>query len=288
MSVIAATVTNQPARWFVVLRRLVTHRTGAVGLFLVLLTIVVSVLAPVVAPYPPGALTGVPLASPSGAHWLGTDGLGRDVLSRIIWGGRVSLEAGALATLLAVIIALPIGLAAGYFRGPLDTIVMRVTDTVLAFPFIVLAIGVAAILGASLTNVAIVIGVSQIPQQVRIVRAEALALREQDYVAASVADGAGSGFILRRHLAPNVLNTVIVQASVVMPFAIITESTLSFLGLGVQPPTPSWGVMLTDAQSYAGEDPLLAVFPGAAIFIAAIAFNLLGDGLRDAIDPKSL
>lgn len=291
MSAIAGTpptTTLQPARWIVVIRHLMLHRTGTAGLFLVLVIVVGSLLAPVIAPYPPGGLTGAPLAPPSMQHLLGTDGLGRDVLSRIIWGGRVSLEAGILATMLAVLAALPIGLTAGYFRGTWDSVVMRATDTVLAFPFIVLAIGVSAILGPSLTNAALVIGISQLPQQVRIVRGEALALREQDYVAASVADGAGSAFILRRHLAPNVLNTVIVQASVIMPFAIITESMLSFLGLGVQPPTPSWGVMLTDAQSYSAQDPLLALFPGAAIFVAAIAFNLLGDGLRDAMDPKRL
>jgi peptide/nickel transport system permease protein len=288
VTAITGTTTLRPARWIVNIRRLLAHRTGAAGLLLVTVIVFASLLAPVLAPYAPGALTGEPLAGPSMTHWLGTDGLGRDVLSRIIWGGRISLEAGILATFLAVLVALPIGLMAGYFRGPLDSIVMRATDTVLAFPFIVLAIGVAAILGPSLTNAAIVIGISQLPQQIRIIRGEALSLREQDYVAASVADGAGGLFILRRHLAPNVLNTVIVQASVIMPFAIITESMLSFLGLGVQPPTPSWGVMLTDAQSYAGQDPLLALFPGAAIFIAAIAFNLLGDGLRDALDPKRL
>lgn len=288
MSAITGTTTLQSARWITIVRRLMGHRTGAVGLLLVMLIVLASLLAPVIAPDSPGGLTGTPLEPPSMLHWLGTDGLGRDVLSRIIWGSRASLEAGILATVLAVLVALPIGLMAGYFRGAWDTIVMRATDTVLAFPFIVLAIGVAAILGPSLTNAAMVIGVSQLPQQVRIIRGEALALREQDYIAASVADGAGSAFILRRHLAPNVLNTVIVQASVIMPFAIITESMLSFLGLGVQPPTPSWGVMLTDAQSYSGQDPLLAFFPGAAIFIAAVAFNLLGDGLRDAIDPKRL
>jgi peptide/nickel transport system permease protein len=151
----------------------------------------------------------------------------------------------------------------------------------------VLAVGLAAILGPSLTNAALAIGISQIPQMVRVMRGEALAVREEDYVAASVADGAGSATIIARHVFPNVVNTVIVQATVLMPFAIITESMLSFLGLGVQPPTPSWGVMLTAAQAYTGQAPFLAVFPGAAIFVAALGFNLLGDGLRDVLDPKT-
>jgi peptide/nickel transport system permease protein len=247
----------------------------------------VALLAPALAPFGAEQITGTPvLQGPSGAHWLGTDELGRDVLSRIIWGSRTSLQVSVLATLLSLLVALPIGLAAGYFRGAQDTVIMRLTDTGLAFPFIVLAVGLAAIFGPSMVTAALAIGISQVPILVRVIRGDALSIREEDYITASVADGARSGKIIARHVLPNVANTVIVQATILMPFAIITESMLSFLGIGVQPPTPSWGVMLTAAQAYTAQAPFLAVFPGLAIFIAALGFNLLGDGLRDALDPR--
>ena len=270
-----------------VMRRIAGHRTGRIGLALVGGVVLVALLAPVLAPFGPDEITGTPaLTGPSGAHWLGTDELGRDVASRIIWGSRTSLQVSVLATLLALLVALPLGLVAGYFRGRLDTVVMRLTDTGLAFPFIVLAVGLTAIFGPSMVNAAIAIGISQVPMLIRVVRGEALAVREEDYIAASVADGAGSARILGRHVLPNIVNTLIVQVTVLMPFAIITESMLSFLGLGVQPPTPSWGVMLTAAQAYTAQAPWLAVFPGLAIFVAALGFNLLGDGARDALDPR--
>ncbi|WP_420814416.1 ABC transporter permease [Jiangella ureilytica] len=269
------------------MRRIAGHRTGRIGLVLVGGVVLVALLAPVLAPFGPEEITGTPaLTGPSGAHWLGTDELGRDVASRIIWGSRTSLQVSVLATLLALLVALPLGLMAGYFRGRLDTVVMRLTDTGLAFPFIVLAVGLTAIFGPSMVNAAIAIGISQVPMLIRVVRGEALAVREEDYIAASVADGAGSARILGRHVLPNIVNTLIVQVTVLMPFAIITESMLSFLGLGVQPPTPSWGVMLTAAQAYTAQAPWLAVFPGLAIFVAALGFNLLGDGARDALDPR--
>jgi peptide/nickel transport system permease protein len=269
-----------------VLRRVAAHPTGRIGLLFVVGVILVALLAPVLAPFGADQITGTPLHGPSSAHWLGTDELGRDVLSRIIWGTRTSFQVSVLATLLALLVALPLGLTAGYFRGALDTVVMRLADTGLAFPFIVLAVGLAAIFGPSAVNAALAIGISQVPLLVRVIRGDALAVREEDYITASVADGASSRKIISRHVLPNVINTVIVQATVLMPFAIITESMLSFLGLGVQPPTPSWGVMLTAAQAYTAQAPFLAVFPGLAIFIAALGFNLLGDGLRDALDPR--
>lgn len=272
-----------------VLRRILKNRSGAVGLVLTVLVLLITVFAPLLAPYDPNAITpgGTGLAAPSSAHWFGTDELGRDVLSRVLYGSRSSLQASVLATLIAVAVAVPIGITAGYFRGPWDAVVMRVNDTVLAFPFIVLAVGLAAILGPSLLNAAIAIGISQVPQLLRVTRGEALALREEDFVSASLADGAGPVSVMRRHVFPNLVNTLIVQATVMLPFAIVTESMLSFLGLGVQPPAASWGVMLTTAQSYTANAPFLAVFPGLAIFVSALALNLLGDGLRDALDPKA-
>jgi peptide/nickel transport system permease protein len=268
------------------LRLVTSHRNGLFGLIIVVLVITVGLAAPLLAPYGPGEIVTSPLQSPSGQHWLGTDELGRDVLSRVIWGARTSLQVSVIATMFAMIVAIPLGLTAGYFRGPWDMVLMRLADTVLAFPFIILAVGLAAILGPSATNAAIAIAISQVPLLIRVIRSEALAVREEDYVQASRADGAGSATILTSHVFPNVANTVIVQATLLMPFAIITESILSFLGLGVQPPTPSWGVMLTAAQAYTAQAPYLAVFPGVAIFVAALGFNLLGDGLRDALDPK--
>jgi len=192
-----------------------------------------------------------------------------------------------MATLLAMLVAVPIGILGGYYRGKVDAVIARVTDVLLAFPFLIVAVGLAAILGPSLTNATIALGIGAAPALIRIARGETLALREEDYVRAAVANGASDGRIIMRHVLPNMSSTLIVQATVLIPAAIIGEAVLSFLGLGVQPPTPSWGVMLSDAQSYLSEAPRLAIFPGLAIFFCSLSFNLLGDGLRDALDPRT-
>ena len=250
--------------------------------------VLAAILAPVIAPYSPGkADFNAILAQPSRSHLLGTDELGRDMLSRILWGARASIEAGVLATLLAMSVAVPIGVVAGYYRGWADAVIARLTDVLLAFPFLIVAVGLAAILGPSLTNATIALGVASVPALIRIARGEALALREEDYVRAAVANGASDLRILAKHVVPNMLSTLIVQATVLVPAAIIGEAVLSFLGLGVQPPTPSWGVMLSDAQSYLSQAPRLAIYPGIAIFLCSLSFNLLGDGLRDALDPRT-
>jgi peptide/nickel transport system permease protein len=184
-------------------------------------------------------------------------------------------------------IAVPLGLVAGYYRGFLDTVIARTTDVLLAFPFLVLAIGLGAILGPSLTTATIALGVAAVPGLVRISRGETLALREADFVPAAIANGAGDATIIFRHILPNMTSTLLVQATVTIPGAIVGEAVLSFLGLGVQPPTPSWGTMLQEAQSYLTQAPRLAVFPGLAIVFAALAFNVLGDGLRDIFDPRT-
>jgi peptide/nickel transport system permease protein len=209
------------------------------------------------------------------------------VLSRIRWGARASIEAGVFSTLLAMAVAVPIGIVAGYYRGWIDAVIARLTDVLLAFPFLIVAVGLAAILGPSLTNATIALGIGAAPALIRVARGEALALREEDYVRAAVANGASDMRILIRHVLPNMLSTLIVQATVAIPAAIIGEAVLSFLGLGVQPPTPSWGVMLADAQSYLSQAPRLAVYPGIAIFLCSLSFNLLGDGLRDILDPRT-
>ena len=269
-------------------KRLARRPFALLGFAVAAIFILAAIFAPWVAPYSASATDfNAVLAKPSWDHLLGTDELGRDILSRIIWGARASIQAGVLATCLAMAIGVPIGLVAGYYRGWIDPVISRVTDVVLAFPFLILAVGLAAIMGPSLLNATIALGVGAAPGFVRVARGETLALREEDYVRAAIANGAGDGTIIFRHIVPNMTSTLLVQATVTIPAAIIGEAVLSFLGLGVQPPTPSWGVMLADAQSYLSQAPRLAVYPGLAIFFCALAFNLLGDGLRDAIDPRS-
>ncbi|HET7328885.1 MAG TPA: ABC transporter permease [Nocardioidaceae bacterium] len=270
-------------------RRFTARKAAVIGGALSLFFVLVAVFAPLLAPY--GAAESdfeMVLYSPSPTHPFGTDELGRDILSRVIIGARASMTAGALATLLAIVVAVPIGLVAGYYRGAVDMVIMRINDALLAFPFLVLAVGLAAILGPSLVNAALAIGLSAVPNLVRITRAEVMGLREEDYVDGAIANGANDLVILRRHILPNVVNTLLVQATVLIPAAIIAESLLSFLGLGVQPPAPSWGVMLSAAQPYIAQAPWLALYPGIAIFVATLSFNLFGDGLRDVLDPKAL
>ncbi len=270
-------------------RRFTSRKTAVVGAALSLFFVLVAVFAPLIAPYSASESDFTMLLySPSPAHPFGTDELGRDILSRVIIGARASIVAGAMATMLAMVVAVPIGLVAGYYRGAVDMVIMRVNDALLAFPFLVLAVGLAAILGPSLVNAALSIGLSAVPSLVRITRGEVMALREEDYVDGAIANGANDFVILRSHILPNIVNTLLVQATVLIPAAIIAESLLSFLGLGVQPPAPSWGVMLSAAQPYIGQAPWLAIYPGVAIFVATLSFNLLGDGLRDVLDPKAL
>ena len=272
-----------------ILRRRFLRRPAAViSLLIVVGAVLAALLARWVAPYSPDATDfDALLAGPSREHLLGTDDLGRDTLSRIIWGARASIQAGFLATVLAMVVAVPIGLIGGYYRGWLDTAIARLTDVLLAFPFLILAVGLAAILGPSLLNATLALGIAAVPPLIRIARGETLALREEDYVRAAVANGANDAVIIGRHILPNMTSTLLVQATLTIPAAIIGEAVLSFLGLGVQPPTPSWGVMLNAAQPYLNEAPGLAVYPGLAIVIVALAFNLLGDGLRDVLDPRT-
>ena len=283
-----AVVTPRARRRRRIQRRLLRRPLAVAGLVVALVFVLVAILAPVIAPYAPGKSDfSAALAGPSSKHVFGTDDLGRDVLSRVIWGARASMQAGVLATVLAMLVAVPLGLVAGYYRGWADHVISRITDVLLAFPFLILAVGLAAVLGPSLTNATLALGISAVPALVRITRGEALALREEDYVNAAVANGASDVVILGRHILPNMTGTLIVQATVTIPTAIIGEALLSFLGLGVQPPTPSWGVMLSSAQPFIDQAPRLVIFPGLAIFLATLSFNLLGDGLRDVLDPRT-
>jgi ABC-type dipeptide/oligopeptide/nickel transport system permease subunit len=284
----AAAINPRARRRRLLRKRFLRRPLAVVGLVVALTFVLAAIFAPLIAPYSAGATDfNALLASPSRHHLLGTDELGRDVFSRIIWGARASIEAGVLATLLAMAVAVPIGVIAGYYRGWVDAVIARFTDVLLAFPFLIVAVGLAAILGPSLTNATLALGIGAAPALIRIARGEALALREEDYVRAAVANGASDLRIIVRHVVPNMLSTLIVQATVAIPAAIIGEAVLSFLGLGVQPPTPSWGVMLSDAQSYLSQAPRLAVYPGLAIFFCSLSFNLLGDGLRDVLDPRT-
>jgi peptide/nickel transport system permease protein len=277
-----------PGRRGRVLRRFLRRPLAVFGLVGVSLVVVVALFAPLLAPYSAAFPDFNAILQPPGTpgHLLGTDDIGRDMLSRLIVGSRASLAAGVFATLLAMVVAVPLGMVAGYYRGWVDPVVSRITDVVLSFPFLIIAVGLAAIMGPSLTNATIALGVAQIPMFVRIARGEVLSLREQEYVQAAIVNAAPTRVILFRHLLPNILNPLIVQATVAVPAAIIGAAVLSFLGLGEQPPTPAWGTMLSDAQQYVTQDPWFALLPGLAIALTTLSFNLFGDGLRDVLDVR--
>jgi ABC-type dipeptide/oligopeptide/nickel transport system permease subunit len=284
----AIELTGRARRRRLLRKRFLRRPFAVAGLVVATGFVLMAIFAPWIAPYDPEATDfNALLAPPSREHLLGTDDLGHDVFSQIVWGARASIIAGVASTLLAIAIAVPIGLISGYYRGWIDPVIARVTDVLLAFPFLILAVGLAAILGPSLLNATIALGVAAAPALIRISRGEALSLREEDYVRAAVANGAGDVRIIGRHLLPNMTSTLIVQTTVTIPIAIIGEAVLSFLGLGVQPPTPSWGVMLNNAKDYLETAPRLALFPGLAIFFCSLSFNLLGDGLRDVLDPRT-
>jgi peptide/nickel transport system permease protein len=279
---------TEPPRRRTALRRLRRSPLGVAGFLVLSLAVLAAVLAPVLAPYSPAQVHfDAPFQIPGTVGFvLGTDELGRDILSRILYGMRASLQVGVLAVALVLAVGVPLGLAAGYFRT-LDALISRLTDLMLAFPFLLLAVGLAAIRGPSLGNAALALGISQLPGMIRVVRAETLRLANLDFVAASLVDGASDAWVLARHVLPNALSAVIVQATVAIPIVIIGESVLSFLGLGIQPPDPSLGTMLSAAQQYATQAPWTAIVPGLAIMLVALAFNLFGDALRDALDPRS-
>ncbi|GAB2602333.1 ABC transporter permease [Kribbella endophytica] len=291
MAVADVTVTAGPplaSRRRKVVKRMLRNPLAIAGLVVLLIAVVVAVFAPWLAPHEPTDTHLSEAFGPPGTpgYLLGTDDLGRDVLARIMFGLRASLHVGLLAVATSLVIGVPLGLMAGYFRA-VDALISRFTDLVLAFPFLILAVGLAAIRGASLGNAAIAIGIAQIPGVIRIVRSETLRLKSLDFVAAAIVEGAGDLWVLGRHILPNAASVVIVQATVAIPAAILGEAVLSFLGLGIQPPAPSLGTMLSDAQQFATRAPWAAVMPGLAIMLLVLAFNIVGDSLRDALDPKA-
>ena len=257
------------------------------GAAVVLFFVLVAVAAPLIAPYDPtGTSWSAVRKPPSLEHWFGTDEIGRDVLSRVIFGARASLLAGVVSVCISLICGVPVGLVSGYVGGFLDGLLMRITDALLACPFLILAIALAAFLGPSLTNAMIAIGISAMPAFIRLTRAQVLNAKVEDYVEAARAVGNPHRRIVLRHILPNILAPVMVQATLAIAAAIIAEASLSFLGLGQQPPAPSWGSMLNAAKNFLDEAPWMAMWPGAAIFSVVLAFNLFGDGLRDALDPR--
>ena len=269
------------------LRRFMARPPAVVSALFIVFFVAVAAFAPQIAPYDP-ARTDFTAARkpPSEQYVLGTDEIGRDELSRIIFGARASLVAGVISVAIALVLGIPLGLVSGYYRGFIDELIMRFTDALLAFPFLILAVALAAALGPSLTNAMIAIGIATTPTFIRLTRGQVLTVGAEDYVQAARASGAGDIRILFKHVLPNSFAPLLVQATLTIAGAIIAESSLSFLGLGVQPPTPSWGGMLNTAKNYMTQAPWMAIWPGLSIFITVLAFNLFGDGLRDALDPR--
>jgi peptide/nickel transport system permease protein len=268
-------------------RRLRRRRAAMLGLVVVLAFVVLAVCAPWVSPYDPVATSWSAVRkAPSAAHWFGTDEIGRDVLSRVVWGTRASLLAGVVSVSISLLLGVPIGLAAGFIGGALDALISRITDAFLACPFLILAIALAAFLGPSLTNAMIAIGVSATPIFVRLTRAQVLNVKVEDYIEAARAVGNPPLRVALRHIMPNIAAPLIVQATLAIAAAVIAEASLSFLGLGQQPPAPSWGSMLNTAKNYVDNAAWMAIWPGLSIFLLVLSFNLLGDGLRDALDPR--
>jgi peptide/nickel transport system permease protein len=274
-----------PARLAV--SRFLRRPAAVAGLIVIVIFVAAAILAPLLAPYDPIATSWSAIRkAPSAAHWMGTDENGRDVLSRVLFGARASLLAGVVAVAIAAGIGVPAGLLAGFTGGWIDALLSRIVDAMLACPFLILAIALTAFLGPDLANAMIAIGVSTAPRFMRVARAATLEVGSADYVQAAWSLGARNLRVAVRHIAPNIVPPLLVQASLSLAAAIIAEASLSFLGLGQQPPSPSWGSMLNTAQRFLTQAPWLAIFPGVAIFLCVLSFNLVGDGLRDALDPK--
>lgn len=267
-----------PRRW--------RNPIGITGFVIVVFTILVAVFAPLIAPYDPDAQDNVRLLPPSAANRMGTDELGRDTFSRIIFGSRVSLQVGVISVVIALVIGAALGISAGYVGGPVDSLLMRFTDVLFAFPGLVLAIVISGLLGASRTNAMIAIGIVYAPAFARVIRGSVLSVMSEPYVESGRVIGATAPTLIRHYLLPNILAPMVVMVTVYLSSAILSEAALSFLGLGTQPPEPSWGGMLSLARTYMEISPWMAIFPGLAIMIVVLGFNFLGDGLRDILDPR--
>lgn len=280
----AETLAPQRSR---VLAKFLRNRSAVLGGALVLAFALAAIAAPHLGLADPTKTSFLAVRKPpSATFWLGTDELGRDLLSRVIWGARASLMAGVVSVLIAALLGVPLGLVAGYAGGWADAVISRITEALLACPFLILAIALGAFLGPSLTNAMIAIGLSATPIFTRLTRGQVLAVKTEDYVEGARAIGLPGVWIVLRYVLPNVLPPILVQSTLAIASAIIAEASLSFLGLGQQPPAPSWGSMLNTAKNFMAQAPWMSLWPGAAIFLTVLGFNLLGDGLRDALDPR--
>jgi len=287
-----STAASRPARapagrLAIFVRRLRRNRAGLAGGVIVLAVFLSAICAPVVSPYPPNGLDFAAYLTPPGlAHLFGTDEQGRDVLSRVIFGGRISLRIGFIAVSIAMAAGVALGLIAGYSEGWTGTFIMRWMDVMLAFPSILLALAIVSVLGSGITPLMVAVGIASIPQFTRVAQASVLSTKELDYVQAARVVGCSPAQILVRHILPNIFAPIMVLATTGVAAAIITGAALSFLGLGAQPPTPEWGSMLSNGRVYMEKAPWMMVFPGLAIMVTVMSINLFGDGLRDALDPR--
>jgi len=269
------------------LKRIYKSPKGLFGGILLLIISLLALLAPFIAPYDPNDIKSEErLQAPNIHHLFGTDHLGRDILSRVIWGSRISLYVGLISVSIALIGGLFLGLIGGYYRGHIDEIISRFVDILLSFPALLLALLIVTILGPSLFNISLTIGIVYMPQFARIIRAGTLAVREKDFIQAAIAAGDGDLWIMFVEILPNTIAPLVVQSTITLAFAILTEAALSFLGLGIPPPTPAWGSMLYEARGYMEIAPWMTIFPGLAIFVTVLAFNIFGDSLRDILDPR--
>ena len=283
MSMAVAAIALSPTQRYI--KRFATHKLGLIGLLFLMLVVIAAIFAPWIAPYPPQRILTRALQAPSWKYWFGTDEIGRDVFSRIVWGSQISLQVVGYSIAGAAIVGATVGLIAGYVGGWLDIVLMRIMDAILAFPFLIFALAIVAILGPSVQNSAIAIAIAKAPGFARIVRSEVLSLRGREFIKAAIVLGATNQRIITRHLWPNITGNLIIYASLSGSTALITESSLSFLGLGVRPPAPSWGYMIAVGMDH-WQYWWMSVFPGLAIFLTVLAFNFVGDALRDASDSK--
>jgi peptide/nickel transport system permease protein len=282
----APTIQPKP-RGFRTLARVLHHRGAVVGGVVLLLVATLAVLAPLIAPYDPATMgTGASLAPPSAAHPFGTDTFGRDIYSRVLNGARISLSVGLVAVAIEASLGVVLGLVSGYYGGWIDGVMMRVIDVLLAFPGILLALAIVSVLGISLTNLMVAVGIGGVPSFARLIRGSTLSVKENLYVTVARSMGALDTSIMFRHILPNIISPFIVYATLRIAFAIIATSSLSFLGLGAKSPSPEWGVMLSDGREFMRVAPWVTTFPGLAIMLSVLGINLLGDGLRDVLDPR--
>ena len=280
-------MTSQTSPLIETIARVIRIPQAAFGLIIIILTVLSALLAPIIAPLEPEAMDfDYLLSGLSSEHLLGTDQLGRDTLSRLIYGARIALLVSVGSIGLGVLIGVPLGLIAVYFGGWTDDIIMRLMDSLVVFPSLLIAVALAAALGGSVTTIIIAIGVANVPWMARVIRSQGLSIREMDFVAAAEAGGMSPARIIFRHILPNSLAPVIVQSTLSMGYAVLVEATLGFIGVGVRPPTPTWGNMLYDAFPMLEQQPMLSIFPGLAIFLLVLSFNFVGDALRDVLEPR--